>query len=311
MQDRSTDNGKTRDFRSSRINVNKKVGDESELLPAAGTRRVWRAGGLDFPFRWCPPGVFFMGEGSARKDKSKGVHDSAPKENSFNFGQNLFAGSFSDQVSNSFHGFIDETKHEVTLTRGFWMLEIPVTQIMYQTIMGVNPSRFRGRFHPVEAVTWYDASSCVNRASNLLKLKIVLPSEAQWEYACRAGASDSVYFNENLDERCWYIANSQGKTHKVGTKLPNDWGLHDMQGNVWEWCADWYCSYYNVPQIDPRGAYYGERRIYRGGSWLSGAQNCRPACRSSAVPVEFDDNIGFRFIVEQYVDSRISDYDEW
>jgi formylglycine-generating enzyme required for sulfatase activity len=123
--------------------------------------------------------------------------------------------------------------------------------------------------------------------------KLALPTEAQWEYACRAGSSGGPYAGPSLDALGWYIGNSGGKTHPVATKAPNAWGLHDMHGNVWEWCADWYDDTL-AGGIDPMGRSLGVSRAFRGGSWFNSAARCRAASRLGYAPAGRCDFLGFR-----------------
>ncbi len=162
----------------------------------AGERKTVTVNGVEFAFRWCPAGTFMMGSPKDEKDRSS-----------------------------------DETQHEVTLTKGFWMLETEVTQKQWKAITGDNPSNFKGDDLPVEEVSWNDCQEFCRKCS-ALGLPVQLPTESQWEYACRAGTTDA--YAGNLDEMAWYYSNSGNKTHPVGTKKPNAWGLYDMHGNVWE-----------------------------------------------------------------------------
>ena len=197
-----------------------------------------------------------------------------------------------------------EAQHSVTLSSGFWIGKYEVTQAQYRTVMGNNPSYFSGDKNPVECVTWYDAMSfcekltAQERAAGRLPegYEYTLPTEAQWEYACRAGTTTA--FNNgtniptdeqewyepcpNLDPVAWYSYNSGSTTHPVGQKRPNNWGIYDMHGNVWEWCLDWYPGY------------EGSGRVIRGGGWNDYALNCRSADRSNGNPGNDDDSYGFR-----------------
>jgi formylglycine-generating enzyme required for sulfatase activity len=181
------------------------------------------------------------------------------------------------------------TPHQVTLTQGFYMLETEVTQEQWESIMGENPSHFKGAKLPVESVSWSDCRTFVSRLSKLAAdiaprgYKFSLPTEAQWEYACRAGTSDA--YAGDLDQMAWYDRNSDSKTHEVGTKQANAWGLYDMHGNVYEWCNDWYGAYPADDVTDPIGASSGSNRVLRGGSWNYGAEDCRSAFRFDDTPV--------------------------
>lgn len=204
----------------------------------------------------------------------------------------------------------DETLHSVTLTHGFWLADTPVTQALWKAVMGTNPSRFRGDFRPVENVGWDDAKAFIYQANNLQPgLDLCLPTEAQWEYACRAGTTTPFYTGNNLStEAANYhgdypyhgagVVKHRGKTTEVWHFPPNPWGLYGMHGNVWEWCDDWYGAYQtrtgwqSLP--DPEGPSTGPYRTLRGGSWCSSAADCRSACRDPAFPDFGVGDFGFR-----------------
>ena len=184
--------------------------------------------------------------------------------------------------------------HKVTLTKGFWMMETEVTQKQWKAIMGNNPSSFIGDDLPVEKVSWTDCQKFCKKCTKL-GLPVQLPTEAQWEYACRAGTTGA--YVGDLDEMAWYYDNSGRKTHSVGTKKPNEWGLYDMHGNVWEWCQDWKADYPSGSVTDPTGpsnGSYGLFRVNRGGSWSFKAGGCRSACRRYDEPDNRYYGLGFR-----------------
>jgi formylglycine-generating enzyme required for sulfatase activity len=180
-----------------------------------------------------------------------------------------------------------EQQVEVTLTRPFWLAKTVVTQSQWEAVMGSNPSEFRGAEMPVENVSWEDAQSYIAKLNEKRVLpegwKFALPTEAQWEYACRAGEK-GPYSGGALDEVAWYCDNSGGRTHEVAQKKPNAWGLHDMHGNVWEWCADWLEDAPLMGGIDPAGPSSGDYRVFRGGSWSFDASYCRAARRNGDRP---------------------------
>ena len=193
----------------------------------------------------------------------------------------------------------DEIQHEVTLTQEYWLGKYEVTQAQYEAIMGTNPSKWKGADLPVEMVSWNDAMVFCAKLTEIEKAagrlpqgyEYTLPTEAQWEYACRAGTTTALNNGKNLsgewecpemDEVGWYYDNSGKKTHPVGQKLPNAWGLYDMHGNVWEWCLDWYPGY------------EGSNRMVRGGSWCNYAKGCRSANRNSNNPSSSHGSLGFR-----------------
>jgi len=190
--------------------------------------------------------------------------------------------------------------HGVTLTKGYHLGATEVTQAQWESVMGSNPSKFKGRDLPVENVSWDDAMAYCRkltereRAAGRLAAgyAYTLPTEAQWEYACRAGTTGA--YAGDLGSMAWYGENSGNKTHAVATKRANAWGLYDMHGNVWEWCSDWYGSYASGRVVDPTGARSGPRRVSRGGSWSNDASYCRSAYRVRFTPGYRRDLLGFR-----------------
>jgi len=204
----------------------------------------------------------------------------------------------------------DETQHQVTLTKDYWLGKFEVTQAQWQAVMSNNPSHFKGDNRPVECVRWNEAKEFCDKLNEKCAGKLPagykfdLPTEAQWEYACRAGTTtalnngknltDEKYNCENLAEVAWYdYQNKENQTHQVGQKRPNNWGLYDMHGNVWEWCRDRYGSY-SGDETDPVGPSSGSGRVVRGGSWSSGARDCRSACRYNNGPAFRRSGLGFR-----------------
>jgi formylglycine-generating enzyme required for sulfatase activity len=193
----------------------------------------------------------------------------------------------------------DETQHEVSITKPFYMGKCEVTQEQYEAVMGNNPSRFKGAKNPVEQVTWNDAQEFCRKLSQKTGKTVRLPTEAEWEYACRAGTKTRFYSGDNdsdLDGVAWYGPNSGGKTNPVGGKKPNAWGLYDMHGNVWEWCQDWYGSYPKESVQDPEGPGNGGSRVVRGGAWSNNPGYCRSAGRSGSHPDDRGINFGFRVV---------------
>jgi formylglycine-generating enzyme required for sulfatase activity len=163
-------------------------------------------------------------------------------------------------------------RHEVTISKPFYMGVTEVTQAQYEAVMGKNPSEFKGATNPVEMVSWNDATAFCKKLSEKTRQAVRLPTEAEWEYACRAGAQTAFSFGDDpsaLGDYAWHLGNSEMMTHPVGQKKPNAWGLYDMHGNVWEWCADWYVPYPKGAVTDPSGPATGNRgeRVVRGGSW--------------------------------------------
>jgi formylglycine-generating enzyme required for sulfatase activity len=161
-------------------------------------------------------------------------------------------------------------RHEVTLSKPFYMGVTEVTQAQYEAVMGASPSHFKGATNPVEMVYWNDAAEFCKKLSGKTRQTFRLPTEAEWEYACRAGTQTAFSFGDDpsvLGDHAWGGRNSAKTTHPVGQKKPNAWGLYDMHGNIWEWCADWHGDYPKDPVTDPSGPATGRYRVLRGGSW--------------------------------------------
>ena len=194
----------------------------------------------------------------------------------------------------------EKPQHRVRITKPFYLGKYPVTQEQWEAVMGNNPSSFKGPRNPVEMVSWNDCRLFFDKLNEKFARahlgpvpqgegKFGFPTEAQWEYACRAGSTTLYGFGDEealLGEYAWYASNSEGRTHPVGEKKPNAWGLYDMHGNVWQWCADGYGDGYygKSPKDDPPGVASGTFRILRGGSWILPAWHCRSAYRSHDKP---------------------------
>jgi len=185
----------------------------------------------------------------------------------------------------------DETQHRVTLTKGFWLGKYEVTQKQWESVMGRNPSDSKGEDLPVENVSWDDCQEFIRKVNAHLNCGARLPTEVEWEYACRAGTTGSYAGTGILDSMGWYRGNS---THSVGQKEPNAWGFYDMHGNVWEWCNDWYDGYPSGDVTDPRGPASGSYRVLRGGGMCYDARDCRSANRSGLYSGTCSGNFGFR-----------------
>ena len=225
----------------------------------------------------------------------------------------------------------NETAHRVQLSRGFYMMTTEVTQKQWMAVMGNNPSVFSdcGPDCPVENVAWSQIFRFIARLNRLMKtkqthirlyspetaarhpagdektatlrhLRYRLPTEAQWEYACRATGKGWFSFEGDLaalDEYAWFKGNSGGRTHRVAQKKPNPFGLYDMHGNVWEWCLDFAGPYPSKPVTDPTGMHTGSFRVVRGGSWYYPALEERTANRSFLLPGSGNYNVGFRLVL--------------
>jgi formylglycine-generating enzyme required for sulfatase activity len=186
-------------------------------------------------------------------------------------------------------------RHEVRLTQGYWLFDTPCTQALWRAVMDDNPSGFQGEDRPVENVSWADCQGFIERLNaQLPELGLRLPTEAQWEYACRAG-TETARYADNLDTIAWYAENSGSETHAVGQLQPNAWGLYDMLGNVFEWCDDGRRDYTEETQVDPVGSIEADAlRVIRGGSWFDSALLVRAAYRDWVHPGHAVDLLGFR-----------------
>lgn len=234
----------------------------------AGTLVVVGSGPHRWGLRWVPAGRFQMGSPADEPNRDK-----------------------------------DEVPHEVVFRRGFFMAETECTQAQWQAILTNNPSRGKAPDQPVNQVSWHDANDFCRRLTQTHRAQGLipegwewsLPTEAQWEYACRAGTSGP--FAGDLAEMAWIESNSEGKAHAVKTRKPNAWGLHDLHGNAWEWCRDWYGAYPTNSVQDPTGPSAGTFRTYRGGSRIYGARRARSAIRGAMTPELKGDYLGFRAVL--------------
>lgn len=230
-------------------------------------------GNVVMKFCWCPPGSFMMGCPESETGRSD-----------------------------------DEKQVPVGISKGFWMAQTEVTQGQWEAVMGSNPSYFQGAELPAETVSWEDAQEMVKKLNASVSLpegwKYALPSDAQWEYACRAGTASVYHFGDvlngtqaNCDGDHPYGTTVQGpnlgKTAKVGSYAANQWGLQDMHGNVWEWCSDWKGSKL-AGGVDPMGPSTGDERVLRGGSWVIGAILCSAGYREGGEPGLQITDVGFR-----------------
>ena len=238
-----------------------KLAAEISAGRVGATAGVPLVGKAVMPFAFCPGGAFTMGSPASEEDRLS-----------------------------------DESPVNVTLSKGFWMAQTEVTQAQWKTVMGNNPSSFKGDNLPVENVSWEDAQEFIEKVNGSSVMpsgwKFAMPTEAQWEYACRAGET-GPYSGGTIGQVAWYDGNSADNTHAVGTKKPNAWGLYDMHGNVWEWCADWYGDKLSGG-ANPSGPSSGVYRVYRGGSWLNFAASCRAAYRNGSPPANRTYSLGFR-----------------
>ena len=198
--------------------------------------------------------------------------------------------------------FQEKPQHRVRITKPFYLGKYKVTQEQWEAVMGSNPSHFKGPKNPVEQVSWDDCQQFLGKLNAKFAAeggKYQLPSEAQWEYACRAGSKTRYSFGDDetrLGDHAWIRKNWGGNTHPVGEKKPNAWGLYDMHGNVCELCQDWFKDgyYKESPVDDPMGAATGLYRVLRGGSWHCPAGHCRSANRRRILPGLPCNNLGLR-----------------
>jgi formylglycine-generating enzyme required for sulfatase activity len=218
---------------------------------------------IDMKFAWVPPGNFLMGANPKSDD--------------------------------------EKPSHLVTISHGFYLGVTPVTQAQWESVLGYNPSHFTGDVNrPVENVSWDDCQVFCEQLRELTGKPIRLPTEAEWEYACHAGSNE--YYSGNgeaaLKKVGWYAGNSNKQTQPVAKLAPNDFGLYDLHGNVWEWCQDWYGSYASAHATDPTGPDSGSVRVrvLRGGSWGNDVASCRAAYRSWDAPSARLKNVGFRVV---------------
>ncbi|MBR2694094.1 MAG: formylglycine-generating enzyme family protein [Thermoguttaceae bacterium] len=238
-----------------------------------GEKTTLQIAGVDYTFVWCPAGEFTMGSPASEE----GRYDA-------------------------------EVPHKVTLTRGFWLLESEVTQKMWESAMGTNVrqecEKAGGRWvtaagpdFPMYYVDWDGAKAFCAKLSELSGLGITLPTEAQWEYACRAGSDAPFGGSGDPGEMAWYAENSEFKAHEVKTKSPNAWGLYDMHGNVYEWCLDQYGELGSAAATDPLAADKSVTHVYRGGCWDSLARHCRSAFRMKYPLTRRLDYAGLRILL--------------
>jgi formylglycine-generating enzyme required for sulfatase activity len=228
--------------------------------------------GVSMEFVLIPAGSFYMGSPSDEKDR---YSDEGPVR-------------------------------RVQITKSFLMGKFEVTQDQFNAVMGRNPSYFSGRDLPVETVEWLDATQFCEKLSARSAGHFRLPTEAEWEYACRGGSETRFHYGDDpnytqFGEYAWYAGNSEKKTHSVGQKKPNQFGLHDMHGNVGEWYSDYYAkSYQNLTSIDPTGPKSGSSHVFRGGCWGDDVSRCRVAYRGSNLPPvgRYLSGYGFRVVLD-------------
>ena len=244
---------------------------QDEERPSEKT--VMLPGDVSLELKLIPAGTFVMGSAQNEKDR----HDDEGPE------------------------------RQVTISRPFYMGIYELTQGQWAAVTGENPSVFKDqpnfREYPVDMVSWQDCQVFFEKLNGLGLGKFRLPTEAEWEYACRAGTSARYYWGDDLhydsvNVHGWHYSRSEGRSQPVGSKTSNPWGLYDMSGNVWEWCSDWKSPYPATDQTDPEGPPSGEERIFRSGSWFNKAATLRSANRNAHVPGQPYTNIGLRVVME-------------
>ena len=243
---------------------------EAVHIDKHGLRATLNIFGIVQVMRWIPPGRFMMG--SPEKESGR---------------------------------FDNETLHEVVLSKGYWLADTCCTQSLWKAVMGANPSHFKGENLPVETISWEDIQAFFDKVrARYPELNLQLPTEAQWEHACRAGTTVPFSFGDINREKANYFDGPEdesaeerlkGTTMDVASYVSNPWGLYDMHGNVIEWCSDWYAAYKEDDALNPTGPSNGAARVLRGGSWIRNARYCRSACRGRSEPSDRLSLVGFRF----------------
>ena len=216
----------------------------------------------------------------------------------------VYAGTFTMGATSEMQNPDNDEKptHQVTLSNNYRMGKTEVTQALWKAVMGSNPSNFKGDNKPVESVSWNDCQEFISKLNAATGKNFRLPTEAEWEFAARGGKISKHYQysgGNNIDDVAWYENNSGDTTHDVASKQPNELGLYDMSGNVWEWCNDRYGSYSSNTQYDPAGPTSGSNRVNRGGSWLNRARNCRSSYRSYNPPDSRSSYNGLRLALSE------------
>ncbi len=194
----------------------------------------------------------------------------------------------------------EKPAHEVTLS-DYYIGETEVTQALWEAVMGSNPSSFKGADLPVESISWDDCQTFISELNAQTGKTFRLPTEAEWEYAARGGNKSNNYCysgSDDIDAVAWYWDNSDMRTHPVGQKSPNELGLYDMTGNVWEWCSDWFGDYSSSSQTNPTGAVSGSKRVERGGCYGNDAEDCRVSDRGSNTPGIRTGSLGLRLVLQ-------------
>lgn len=260
-------------------------------------RNVWRDILIIFAIILFFSGIIFLINSNSKPSISE-VEVNGVKFNMISVDGGTFTmGATSEQGSDYFDDELPT--HQVTLS-DYYIGETEVTQELWEAVMGNNPSCFTGNsLYPVEKVSWNDCQEFIQELNRLTGKHFRLPTEAEWEFAARGGSNSKGYKysgSNSIDEVAWYNGNSVSMTHEVATCAPNELGIYDMSGNVYEWCSDWYGEYPVSSQTDPSGSTDGSYCVNRGGSWGSSARYCRVSCRYYSTPDFRYDYLGFRLV---------------
>ena len=279
----STDGGRTWGEPLRQVN-----GDVNKQVPAGSHRIVWNV--LAEREKLAGENICFKVEANSGKFTVNGVSFEMVRVEGGTF--RMGATAEQEDEANS-----DEMPvHSVTLS-SYYIGKTEVTQALWQAVMGSNPSKFKGADLPVECVSWNDCQEFIQKLNSLTGQNFRLPTEAEWEFACHGGNNSRGYKysgSNNLGSVAWYDGNSGNKTHPVGTKAPNELGIYDMSGNVWEWCGDWYANYTSNSQSNPKGPQSGSYRVFRGGGWNCYVRGCRSSYRPGDFPSYRYDILGLR-----------------
>lgn len=262
------------------------TGDVNKQVPAGSHRIVWNV--LAEREKLAGANICFKVEANSGRFTVRGVSFEMVRVE----GDTFRMGATSEQEDDADSD--EKPVHSVTLS-SYYIGKTEVTQALWQAVMGSNPSNFKGADLPVECVSWNDCQEFIQKLNRLTGRNFRLPTEAEWEFACRGGNKSNGYKysgSNDIDNVAWYDGYSG--THPVGTKAPNELGIYDMSGNVWEWCNDWYTDYTSYSQTDPTGPRRGSNRVSRGGSWIDRAGGCRSSDRYYNYPTSRYYTLGLR-----------------
>ena len=279
----STDGGNTWSNPLRRV-----TGDVNKLVPAGSHRIVWDV--LSEREKLAGANICFKVEANSGRFSVNGVSFEMVRVE----GGTFRMGATSEQEDEADGD--EKLVHSVTLS-SYYIGKTEVTQALWQAVMGSNPSHFKGADLPVEFVTWNECQEFIQKLNRLTGSNFRLPTEAEWEFACRGGNNSCGYKysgSNNLGSVAWYDDNSDGQTHPVATKAPNELGIYDMSGNVYEWCSDWYANYTSNSQTNPKGPQSGSDRVCRGGGWYGHGRRCRSSFRMYSNPTIRYNDLGLR-----------------